>query len=102
MGVPHRAAGSYGAGQFTVFCRGVAPAIRARGGRARLPRRVLALKIAHDLVYVRHRGVRYQLELLVRTAVGIVGIRDVFGERQAWEAKEAASILAGARSEAAP
>ena len=56
--------------------------------------RLLAPKIALDLVYVRHRSVRYQLELILRTLAGIVGARGLFSAREAWESDQAALIRA--------
>lgn len=56
--------------------------------------RLLTPKIALDLVYVRHRSVRYQLELIVRTLAGIVGARGLFASREAWESDQAALISA--------
>jgi lipopolysaccharide/colanic/teichoic acid biosynthesis glycosyltransferase len=54
---------------------------------------VLPRKIALDLVYVRNRSLRYDTELVIRTAASIVGAHDVFLRRQAWEAAEAKMLL---------
>lgn len=56
----------------------------------RLPR-----KIALDLVYVRHQTVPYYLELLLRTALSVLGIRKPFQARGVWENDVAGEYLAG-------
>jgi lipopolysaccharide/colanic/teichoic acid biosynthesis glycosyltransferase len=55
--------------------------------------RLLREKIALDLVWVRHRTTAYDLELVVRTLLGAMGIRRGFRKRQEWELRTAASIL---------
>jgi lipopolysaccharide/colanic/teichoic acid biosynthesis glycosyltransferase len=54
---------------------------------------LLPRKIALDLVYVRHRSVSYQLEILLRTALRVVGLGRLFQRRMAWERREADRIL---------
>lgn len=56
--------------------------------------RLLPAKIALDLVYVRNRSLRYQLEIIMRTALGIIGLGRLFRTRLAWERAEADRILA--------
>lgn len=58
---------------------------------------LLPRKIAMDLVYVRNRSWRYDLELLVRTLAALVGVRSLFETRVAWEQAEAARLLTAAR-----
>lgn len=60
--------------------------------------RLLPAKIALDLVFVRNRSVRYEIEILIRTLFGIVGLDRLFADRLAWERDEAWKILAEARS----
>lgn len=78
------------------------------GGEGRLPRepqlteavylrRLLPRKIALDLVYVRNRSPRYAAELLLRTAMGVLGLRQAFLGRSAEEQRRAEEILAGWR-----
>ena len=55
---------------------------------------LLPRKIAIDLVYVRHASVAYQLEILLRTALGVLGFGGLFRRRLAWEQHEAERILA--------
>ncbi|MGI8761838.1 MAG: sugar transferase [Jatrophihabitantaceae bacterium] len=50
---------------------------------------VLAGKLALELVYVRNRSWRYDVELVLRALAAILGRRDVFPARQAWERAEA-------------
>lgn len=54
---------------------------------------LLPRKIAMDLVYVRNRTWRYDLELVARTLGSMIGIRDLFRARQSWERSEAARLL---------
>lgn len=61
--------------------------------------RLLPNKIALDLVYVRNRSVRYHVEILSRTVLGIVGLDRWFADRLAWECEEAKKILAEARGQ---
>ncbi len=62
-------------------------------------RDLLPRKTALDLVYVRHRTASYYLELIVRTAAGVVGVRRPFHRRAAWETEVASAYLAGEGAE---
>lgn len=55
--------------------------------------RLLPLKIALDLVYVRNRSLRYDVEVLARTLLAILGLDRIFGARLVWEHEEARKIL---------
>lgn len=55
---------------------------------------ILPRKLAMELVYVENRTARYDLEIVLRTVLAIVGVRRAFRERQAWEHAEAERILA--------
>lgn len=56
---------------------------------------LLPRKTALDLVYVRNRSCRYDLELAVRTAASLLGVtRAVFPRRQAWEQRAALELVA--------
>lgn len=54
---------------------------------------VLPRKIALELVYVRNASIIYYLEMLARTALGIVGLRGVFRRRMDWENETASRYL---------
>jgi lipopolysaccharide/colanic/teichoic acid biosynthesis glycosyltransferase len=54
---------------------------------------ILPRKIALDLVYVRNRSRAYDAELIIRTLASILGMREVFRRRVAWEAAEAAELV---------
>lgn len=56
--------------------------------------KILPRKIALDLVYVRNRDWRYDLELVLRTLASIVGLRRPFAKRQRWEQDQADALLA--------
>ncbi|WP_183320802.1 sugar transferase [Flexivirga oryzae] len=53
---------------------------------------LLVKKIALDLVYVRNRSRRYKAELLLRTALGIVGAERIFARRAHHERELATQI----------
>ena len=55
--------------------------------------KILPRKIALDLVYVRNRSWRYDLELVLRTLASIVGTRRPFAARQRWEQEQADALL---------
>lgn len=59
---------------------------------------LLPKKIALDLVYVRSRSWRYDLELIVRTIASLVGLGKLFARREAWERAEAEALLAAPSS----
>lgn len=61
---------------------------------------LLPRKIALDLVYGRHLSTRYYLELLARTALGVVGAHRLFARRSAWELATAQGYLAGLQPQA--
>lgn len=54
---------------------------------------LLPRKIALELVYVRNASTPYYLEMLARTALGIVGLHGVFRRRVDWEIETATSYL---------
>jgi len=54
---------------------------------------LLPHKIALDLVYVRHRSWRYDVELVVRTVASMAGLSTLFRRRQEWERAEAGRLL---------
>ena len=54
---------------------------------------LLRRKIALDLVYVRNRGVGYYLELLLRTALNMVGLQRPYRGRREWEWSQANRYL---------
>lgn len=56
---------------------------------------LLPRKIALDLVYVRNRCWKYDLQLVVRTVALMAGVRPLFPKRCAWERVEAGSLLSG-------
>lgn len=58
--------------------------------------KLLPHKIALDLVYVRRRTVGYHLQLLTRTALGVVGVRKIFDPLARQELSQAAEILSEA------
>jgi len=60
--------------------------------------RLLPAKIALDLVFVRNRSHRYEVEILTRTLLGIIGCDRVLAGRLTWERDEARKILAEARA----
>lgn len=72
------------------------PADQAEAERLYLEE-LLPRKIALDLVYVRHRSVSYQVEILLRTALSVVGLGRLFRRRMAWEQREADRILRESR-----
>ena len=53
----------------------------------------LPQKIAHDLVYVRNRSFVYDVDLLFRTGLSVVGLRRVCENKQRWEHVESTCIL---------
>lgn len=55
---------------------------------------LLPRKIALDLAYVRGRTLSYHLEILMRTALGVIGVRGPFARRIAWEEAQATRTLA--------
>lgn len=59
----------------------------------------LPRKIALDVVYIRHRSWRYDLELVVRTMASMGGFHGLFRGRQAWERDEAARLLTSVSTE---
>lgn len=63
---------------------------------------LLPRKIALDLVFVRNRSWRYEMELIVRTVASLFGIRRPFARRASWERAEADAILRGVSSGPAP
>ena len=54
---------------------------------------LLPRKVALDLVYVEHRSVRYALEVLLRTGLGILGRHTMFARRMQWERDTAEDYL---------
>ncbi len=54
---------------------------------------LLPRKIALDLVYVRNRSWRYDVELGIRTVLSLLRIPGPFARRRAWERTEASVIL---------
>jgi len=58
--------------------------------------RFLRQKTAVDLVYVRHRSVGYDCEILLRTALAVVGLDRLFRKRMERERREARQLLAEA------
>lgn len=54
---------------------------------------VLPRKLALELVYVDHRSLRYDAELVVRTAAAVVGVWTLFPGRQRWEQEQADRLL---------
>lgn len=62
--------------------------------------KILPRKLARDLVFVRRRSLRYQLELVLRTLAGIVGLRRIVECWRRREDEEAQAILEQARSNA--
>lgn len=55
---------------------------------------ILPRKVALDLVYVRRRSVAYELEVLARTLLGVLGVHGAFAARVARERADAERILA--------
>lgn len=55
--------------------------------------RLLPRKIALDLVYVRQRSMRYELQILIRTALSVVGLERVFARTMRKERAAADAIL---------
>ncbi len=58
---------------------------------------LLPRKIAMDLVYVRSRTARYDVQIVLRTLLSIVGFDSMFRRTLANEEKEAQRILEGVR-----
>jgi len=54
---------------------------------------LLPRKLALELVYIENRSVRYDFELVVRAAAGILGIWNIFLSRQRWECEQAGTLL---------
>ena len=54
---------------------------------------LLPRKLARDLVFVRNRTVRYQVQIVIRSLASIVGVTSLFARQQAWEFNEAERIL---------
>ena len=59
---------------------------------------LLPKKIALDMVYVEHRTWRYDVELIARTILGIIGVHRTFPKRQTWEREEASRLQGAAQS----
>jgi len=60
-------------------------------------RSILPRKLALELVYVENRSARYDLEIVLRTILAILGLENAFRERQAWERAAAEQTLARMR-----
>ncbi|MGY2701578.1 sugar transferase [Nocardioides sp. HB32] len=58
---------------------------------------LLARKAALDLVYIENRSLGYALQVLVRTAFGILGRHQVFVRKMAWEQETADAYLRSQR-----
>lgn len=54
---------------------------------------LLPRKLAYELVYVRSKSLRYDLQLIGRTILGVVARREINPRAAHWEAEEAARIL---------
>jgi len=54
---------------------------------------LLPRKVALDVLYIRHRSWRYDLEIVVRTVAAMLGFHGLFLARQRWERAEAESLL---------
>ncbi len=63
---------------------------------------LLPRKIALDLVYIRNRSWRYDVEVVVRTIASMLGHTGLFPARQAWERGEAERLLAASDSDGHP
>ncbi len=63
---------------------------------------LLPRKIALDLVYIRNRSWRYDVEVVVRTIASMVGFTGLSPRRQAWERGEAERLLALSDSDGHP
>ncbi len=63
---------------------------------------LLPRKIALDLVYIRNRSWRYDVEVVVRTIASMVGLTGLSPRRQAWERGEAERLLALSDSDGHP
>ena len=64
--------------------------------------RLLPRKIALDMVYVEHKTWRYDVELILRTILGVIGVHNAFSKRQTWERNEAARLQGSAQSPQEP
>ncbi len=63
---------------------------------------LLPRKIALDLVYVRNRSWVYDLELVARTALAMLGLPGLYSGREAWELTHASAILCKVMPEWSP
>jgi len=57
-------------------------------------KRLLPKKLAADVVYVRNRNLAYDVQLVMRTLLSLVGLRSAFADARASERREAAALLA--------